>query len=122
MRRVGVLTWSVLLCAMSAHAQKFYPDDPLAAEPELLPTYDPQPRALSDILEILNNSLGAPGERHPETGVIPAGGVNTLGEVMNGAWFVNRHATKSPESRDELRGRAPERSRPPLSEEPCSGC
>ena len=67
-----------------APAQKFYPDDPLIAEPTLLPTYDPQPRALSDILEILNNSLGSPGERHPETGIIPAGGVNTLGEVMDG--------------------------------------
>ena len=33
---------AVTLAATAASAQKFYPDDPLAAEPELWPTTDPQ--------------------------------------------------------------------------------
>ena len=108
---VRTLTVGLLLCAVSGHAQKFYPDDPLEAEPELLPTYDPQPRALSDILEILNNSLGSPGERHPALGVIPAGGINTLGDVMDGPWFQNRHARRRLSPEELVRG--PGNERPP---------
>jgi hypothetical protein len=75
-------------------AQKFYPDDPLKAEPPPYPTYEPQARALSEVLELAGNTLGSPGERHPPDAVIPAGGINTLGEVLDGPWFVNRHATQ----------------------------
>ncbi len=83
-----------LALAPGAVAQKFYPDDPLTAEPPPYTTYDPQTRALSEILELVSNTLGRPGERHPDSGVIAAGGVNTLGEVLDGPWFVNRHATR----------------------------
>ena len=48
--------------------------------------------ALSNLLEFFSNTFGKPGERHPEIGVIPAGAVNTLGEVLNTHWFTNRHS------------------------------
>ncbi len=96
-RTIGVAVIAVacsLACAPGAVAQRFYPDDPLTAEPPPYATYDPQPRALSEILELVSNTLGRPGERHLDSGVIGALGVNTLGEVLDGPWFVNRHATR----------------------------
>src|SRR5262245_16820829 len=83
-------------------APRFYPDDPLRSEPTPLPVADLQPRALSDLLERVNNTFKTRGQRHPATGVIPAGGVNSLGEVMDGDWYVNRHGTRRM-TQDELR-------------------
>ena len=54
----------------------------------------PQYRSLSPVLEYFTNAFSAPGEEHPESGVIPALGINTMDEVMDGAWFVNRHSKK----------------------------
>src|SRR5688572_30454181 len=88
---VGLITAPI---ALVAQAPKFYPDDPLIREPPPYPTIAPEARALSEILELVGNTLGSPGERHPHSGVIPAAGVNTLGEVMDGPWFMNRHATR----------------------------
>jgi hypothetical protein len=79
---------------LGAQEPRFYPDDPLTREPLPYPTNAPEARALSAILEVVGNTLGRPGERHPQSGVIPSGGVNTLGEVLDGPWFVNRHATR----------------------------
>ena len=75
-------------------APRFYPDDPLSAEPTPLGVSMPQPRALSAILEMVDSRFSESGQRHPAGGVIPAGGVNTLGEVMDGDWYVSRHATQ----------------------------
>jgi hypothetical protein len=86
------------------HAQKFFPDDPLTAEPPPLPVVNPQPRALSELFELFNNTINRPGERHPRAGVIAAGGVNTLGEVMDSDWFVNRHATRRLTREELVRG------------------
>lgn len=102
---------AVGLAATDVGAQKFYPDDPLKAEPPPLPVVNPQPRALSELLELFNNTVNRPGERHPRSGVIPAGGVNTLGEVIDSDWFVNRHATRRL-TRDELL-RGPGTDHPP---------
>jgi hypothetical protein len=87
----SALTLGLLLFASSTLAQKFYPDDPLWKEPPPRPALDPEPRALSEILEGVSNLAGSPGERQPARGVIEALGVNTLGEVMDGPWYVNRH-------------------------------
>ena len=92
--KLATLILALTVFGGSAAAQKFYPDDPLEKEPPLWPTVHPETRALSDILELFNHTFGAPGERHPEVGVIPAGGVNTMGEVMDGAWFENHHALR----------------------------
>jgi len=74
-----------------AAAQKFYPDDPLLREPAPTPAPDPGPRNLSLLLEAMSATFGRPGERHPGKGVIAAQGVNTLGQVLDGPWYVNRH-------------------------------
>ena len=113
--KLASLILALTVFVAPAAAQKFYPDDPLEKEPTLWPTLDPQTRALSDILELFNHTFGEPGERHPEGGVIPAGGVNTMGDVMDGAWFENRHARHrfSPEGLK----RGPGDDRPPTTDE-----
>ena len=97
-------------------AQKFYPDDPLAVEPPPMATPDPGVRGLSDLLEFFSNTFGEPGERHPEIGVIPAGAVNTLGEVMDSSWYTNRHGKRRLSSGELVRG--PGDGQPPLQDEP----
>ena len=99
-----LLVVAAVLAAPPALAQKFYPDDPLTAEPPPYPTFDPQARALSGILELVSNTVGHPGERHPDNGVIESGGVNTMGEVLDGPWFVNRHAARRLMREELMRG------------------
>jgi hypothetical protein len=98
MRSFSLLAIVVLVMTatslVSAQSPRFYPDDPLRAEPTPLPVPDINARALSEVLEHVKNSLRRTGERHPKDGVIPARAVNTLGEVMDSEWFVNRHGTR----------------------------
>jgi hypothetical protein len=95
-RRLRWSAMAALLLALGwpdpARAQRFYPDDPLEREPTPLPAIDPGVRNLSLLLEGVSATLGRRGERHPDDGVIAAQSVNTLGEVLDGPWFVNRHA------------------------------
>ena len=74
-----------------AAAQKFYPDDPLMREPTQLPAPDPGRRNLSVLLEAVSATFKRPGERQPAKKSIAARGVNTLGDVLDGSWYVNRH-------------------------------
>lgn len=85
-----------------AAAQKFYPDDPLVREPAPLPAPDPSPRNLSVLLEAMSATFGRPGERQPGKQVIGAQSVNTLGDVLDGPWYVNRHG-RTRMTPDELR-------------------
>src|SRR6476620_8684953 len=94
----------------------FYPDDPLIDEPKPLPVADPRRRALSAVLESINSNLKSSGQQHPADGVIPAQGINTLGEVMNGDWYVNRHATHRMTVAELQRGRG--NDHPPIMSDP----
>jgi hypothetical protein len=102
---IGLFLWAMLVCADRAAAQRFYPDDPIDREPPPpLPAIDPGTRNLSFLLEAVSASLGRPGERHPAGGVIAAQGINTMGEVPDGPWFVNRHGRARLGPDDLLRG------------------
>jgi len=97
MRVVRLLAFVVIVAFATplwAQSQRFYPDDPLRVEPTPLPVPDIQARALSEVLEQVKNALRKTGERHPANGVIPARAINTLGDVMDSEWFVNRHGTR----------------------------
>ncbi len=93
-RHLPVLLSLLLLAGGQTMAQKFFPDDPLQKELTPLDTPDPQFRSLSTVLEYFSHTFSTPGEEHPENGVIPALGINTMDEVMDGPWFVNRHSRK----------------------------
>ena len=100
-----------LLALPPASAQRFFPDDPLESELPPLNTPEAAPRTLSPVLNYFTNSFTRSGEQHPSEGVIVSQGVNTLGEVMDGQWYVNRHA-KTRMSRTELQ-RGPGNAFPP---------
>ena len=61
-------------------------------EPAPFPIEEANFRGLNPLYDLVTHQFGKQGERHPENGVIPALSANTLGEVMDGPWFVNRHA------------------------------
>ena len=111
---LGLILISVM--ATTLWGQKFYPDDPLEAEPPPMATPDPGVRGLSELLEFFSNTFGEPGERHPEIGVIPAGAVNTLGEVMDSSWYTNRHGKRRLSREELVRGTGD--GQPPLQDEP----
>jgi hypothetical protein len=90
-RTSGVFVLAILTSRAPAAAQRFFPDDPLEREPTPLPAVDPGPRNLSFLLEAVSATFNRPGERHPLPGVIASQGVNTLGDVLDGPWYVNRH-------------------------------
>ncbi len=96
----SVLFW----LPITATAQRFYSDDPIIKEPPPLAAEHAGHRSLNSLCEYLINRFGKPGERHPINGVIPAGGVNTLGEVPDGPWFVNRHGHRRLSAEELVRG------------------
>ncbi len=104
------------LASTLVQAQRFYPDDPLMEEPPPMETPGPETRALSELLEYFQNTFGLLGETHPEFGVIPAVGVNTLGEVLDGPWYTNRHARRRMSRAELIRG--PGDADPPSTQGP----
>ena len=90
-RVLALVALAMCIGPRQAAAQKFYPDDPLLREPSPTPAPDPGPRNLSVLLEAMSATFGRPGERHPGKTVIAAQGINTLGQVLDGPWYVNRH-------------------------------
>ena len=76
--------------AVSAQEPKFYPDDPVLADTALLNVSDePRELELSDLFDRFGHIFGDVGEGGGE-----AQNVNTLDEVPDGNWFVNRHGVK----------------------------
>jgi hypothetical protein len=85
----------ILLAAAALDAQRFYADDPLEFELPPRPVKDIKNRKLSDYFDLLNNQFRRPGERQPKHGPpIPAKAVSTLGEPLQGSWWVKRHYYK----------------------------
>ncbi len=102
-----VLVWIAVAFALNAAGPVFYPDDPLMKEPPPANAGKVLSRKLSDLYDFFENNFARPG-RHEKR--VPAGGVNTLGEPMDGAWYTHRHYAH-PMSIEELKlgpgGRTP---------------
>ena len=83
---------TLLLVAAALDAQRFYPDDPLDNEPPPHSVKDVKNRKLSDYFDLLNHQFRKPGERQPKTGPpTRAKAVSTMGEPLQGSWWVKRH-------------------------------
>jgi hypothetical protein len=107
------LFFSVSLCALPT--QKFHADDPLEVELKPLPVENIARRKLSDYYDAVSHTLDTPGElNRTRPKPIPAQGVNTLGEPMQGAWWVKRHYY-NPMSIDQLVA-GPGNDHPPFME------
>jgi hypothetical protein len=91
MQRIAILL-SLGLAATLPETEKFRPDDPLDSELKPLPVTDPARRKLSDYYDAITHTLSTPGEF--TAGDAKKGGaqaINTLGEPLQGAWWVKRH-------------------------------
>jgi hypothetical protein len=98
-----IFTFSLLLVMANSlvAAEKFYPDDPLQKEPPPRNAANVKTRELDQYYDMLENSFAERGERNKKGHIVPAQGVNTLGEPIDPAWYNPRHYFK-PMSEEEL--------------------
>src|SRR5687767_14199271 len=83
--RVGTLLLILLFFCAGASAQKFFPDDPIQKMPPPLPVNEVRDRNVNQLYDFLRQSRN-PAPR----AAVPAGAINTLGEVPDSSWFTNR--------------------------------
>ena len=85
---------AVLLFIQSASAQRFRSDDPICCEPPPLNVDKLDVRRLNQYYDYYRNTFQHPGEANERASApIAAQSVNTLGEVLNSAWYINRKLT-----------------------------
>jgi hypothetical protein len=77
----------------ASSAKKFYSDDPLWQEPAPRSTAQVKPRVVDDLYDFVENRFVLPAQQEKalKKGSIPAGDINTLGEVPDSTWYTNRH-------------------------------
>src|SRR5687767_7731757 len=81
-----------LVFALPVAAQTVRPDDPLEFELTPLSADRAANRKLSDYYDAVSHTLRTPGElNRKRTKPVRAQGVNSLGEPLQGAWWVKRH-------------------------------
>lgn len=81
-----------------AQQPRFYPDDPIAREPESQDASKAAPYSRPDTYEMIDNLFVTP--KYQPVGV-RALNVNTIDEVADSSWFVNRIGTR-PMTTDEI--------------------
>ncbi len=100
------------LAAAPAFAQRFLPDDPIARDPDDLPVPKPVPVELSTAYDVIENTFLRPSGGRPPR----AANINTLGEVPDSSWFVNRMGVRDMSIDELVRGantaEGPDTSRP----------
>ena len=101
----------LLLLSATMAARKFYPDDPITRDPKPIRVAKALKRKLSNQFDFFHNTFVRPGERQTPGKWIPAGAVNTLGEVPDSAWYQNRHGHRRMSIEQLVRG--PGASNPP---------
>src|SRR4029453_14507898 len=102
-RRLGFLVLSagaIGLFATGASTQgpRFYPDDPIAREPESQDPSKTEPYEQSQMYELLFNLFVT--SKYKPSG-LRAKNINTIDEVPDSSWFTNRIGTR-PISNEEL--------------------
>ena len=103
-------------CHARAHGRKFYDDDPLWRVPQPVNVAKANNRKLNDIYDFMYMTFGKPGEKQAPGKLIPAGAVNTLGEVPDSEWYTNRHWKKRMTVDELVRG--PGNQNPPSTDGP----
>ena len=102
----GLLVAAVSVGGRAA-APVYYPDDPLAADPDTRDAAAVRERDISDPYDFLENTFFKPGDHANQRAV----NVNTIDEVPDSSWFTNR-IDVSPLSAADI-GRGPNVSGPP---------
>ena len=122
--RLLLLAVALAVCAhvVSTARPQFYPDDPIAREPESQDASKAQPHSIGTLYEMANNLFVTSG--YTPTGR-RAQDINTIDEVPDSSWFTNRVGSTTV-SLDDLargpnRGAPPDPSRWTLTREKTSG-
>jgi hypothetical protein len=95
---------SALIWAQERTAPLFFDDDPIARYPETQDASKVQERPLSLYFDASINLFGRPGK--PRVG--RAASVNTIDEVPDSSWFVNRAGSRALTAEDVFRGPGPD--------------
>lgn len=111
LRLFFAVTFATAALAWAAHAAQpvYYPDDPIAVDPETEDAGHVREWEISDLYDFVENSFLKPGDRTPQRAI----NINTIDEVPDSSWFTNRagaHALTPDEVRrgpDQSNGPAP---------------
>src|SRR5688572_4742379 len=91
----------LLTIPLLSQSPAFYPDDPIAVDDDMsLDASKVVPTEDSNIYDFVANTFASPGQRHD----VRAGNVNTIGEVPDSSWFVNRIGRRSLSTAELVRG------------------
>ncbi len=80
---------ALTLLSSPAAGPKFYPDDPIARDPESQDASGAQEIDVSQQYDFVENTFLGAGDRQP----VRAMNINTIGEVPDSSWFTNRAGT-----------------------------
>jgi hypothetical protein len=99
---LAVSLWLIAdVAQMRGAGPRFYPDDPLAVDNDrIIDVRKARDIDLDDYYDFLENSFGKPGDRSN----IRAVNVNTLDEVPDSSWFVNRIGKREMSNTELARG------------------
>jgi len=97
----GLLAVLCAIMPVSSQSPTFYPDDPIAIDDDMsLDASKVVPVEDSNLYDFAENTFANPGMRH-DAG---AKNVNTIGEVPDSSWFVNRMGQKTLSTAELVRG------------------
>jgi hypothetical protein len=104
MRRTCLLGALVALWCLAgsgrAAAPRFYPDDPIARDPEMQDASRVERTRVSDTYDLLENSFLDAGDKESKR----AANINTIDEVPDSSWFTNRIGSRAMTIDEFVRG------------------
>ena len=98
------VTLVAILFSFPVFAGKFQDADPAETPAKVIPVGKVATQRTNEFGEFLTHSFCKYGERHTKEKVYPARDVNTLGEVLDSAWYENRHGTRRMTIAELVRG------------------
>ncbi len=98
---LGLLALLVAIVPISSQTPTFYPDDPIAIDDDMsLDASKVGPVEDSNVYDFVANTFASLGVRHD----VRAQNVNTIGEVPDSSWFVNRMGQRTLSIAELVRG------------------
>ncbi len=100
-RPVALLALLLAIQPLSSQSPAFYPDDPIAVDDDMsLDASKVGPVEDSNLYDFVANTFASPVQRHD----VRAGNVNTIDEVPDSSWFVNRIGRRPLSTAELIRG------------------
>ena len=96
----AVLVVAAAITGANAAPPVYFPDDPIAVDPETQDAGQVREWALSDPFDFVENTFLKPGDRTPQRAL----NINTVDEVPDSSWFTNRAGARPLTAEDVRRG------------------